>query len=498
MMRFEEYGKFDALGLADLVRRGEVTPLELLEAAIARTRAVDHEINAVGYKLFDLAHKQVSQGLPSGLFRGVPFLLKDCGVALAGTETLMGCALFKGNIAKHDSEIVARYKRAGLVIFGKTNAPELEFSTSTESLLFGATRNPWNTFYSAGGSSGGSAAAVAAGIVPAACASDGGGSIRIPAAHCGVFGLKPTRGRLPVGPDEGEQRGGLAVTHVVSRSVRDSAALLDVTAGPDAGAPYLAPPQARPYIEELTAPIRTLRIALVTVPFIEAPVAPVSVAAACDAARLLETMGHIVEHVTFQPQVREWASARGKIVCGYLLTKLEDRARAIGRPLRSDDLEPHVYERIMASTPRTATDYVRSLELIHAVGRSVARFFERYDLLVTPATASPPRRLPVVDLNMRNVEAINSLMLPDHCFLSLFNCAGTPAASIPWTQTPDGLPLGVQLVTPFGDEATLFQVAARIEEARPWMTQRPSLNCISQEAANAVQRVDVRNEDNCT
>src|SRR5262245_36459901 len=247
-MKFDEYARYDGLGLAELVRRREVSAAELLEVVIARMDATHPDINAVVCRLDEQARATISAGLPAGPFTGVPYLLKDLGAHYEGAVTSFGGTLFKDFVLDHDSEITIRLKRAGLVIVGKTNTPELGLASSTEPRLFGPTRNPWNLAHSAGGSSGGSAAAVAAGVVPMAHATDGGGSIRIPASACGLFGLKPTRARNPMGPDAGEGWGGASVGHAVTRSVRDSAALLDATCGPDLGDPYWAPPPARPFL----------------------------------------------------------------------------------------------------------------------------------------------------------------------------------------------------------------------------------------------------------
>src|SRR5215813_474852 len=285
-MKPEEFASYDGLGLAQLVRRGEVGPAELLDVAIAQVEAHNPELNAVICRLYDQARAATAAGLPDGPFTGVPYLLKDIGAHYEGAVTSNGSLLFKDNVVDHDSEITARLKRGGLVIFGKTNTPEMGLAPSTEPRLFGPTRNPWRLTHTAGGSSGGSAAAVAAGMVPVAHASDGGGSIRIPSSCCGVFGLKPTRGRNPMGPDVGEGWGGMTTAHVVSRTVRDSAAMLDETAGPDLGAPYWAETPDRAWLDEVGAPAGVLRIALQTRAFNGAPTHPDCIAAAEDAARL--------------------------------------------------------------------------------------------------------------------------------------------------------------------------------------------------------------------
>ena len=295
---FKEYDQYDAMGLADLIRRGQVSAEEVLEAAIARIEQLNPGVNAVVTRCFDQARETIRSGLSDGPFRGVPFLLKDLHALCKGAVTSNGCRFFRDNAADHDTELVARYKRGGLVILGKTNTPEFGLTITTEPVLFGATRNPWDRQHSAGGSSGGAAAAVAAGLVPAAHASDGGGSIRIPSSCCGVFGLKPTRGRNPHGPDRGEGWSGMGTEHVISRSVRDSAALLGLTCGPDTGAPYFATPPQRPFASELAAAPGSLRIAFATRTPAGEKVAPECEHAAVDTARLLETLGHRLEEVT--------------------------------------------------------------------------------------------------------------------------------------------------------------------------------------------------------
>lgn len=293
-----EFDSYDGLGLADLVRRGDVSAGELLDIAIARVEAGNPELNAVVSRLYDQARAAVAAGLPEGPFTGVPYLLKDLGAHFTGAVTTFGSALFKDFVADHDSEITVRLRRVGLVIFGKTNTPEMGLAASTEPRLFGPTRNPWSLDHSSGGSSGGSAAAVAAGMVPMAHATDGGGSIRIPASCCGLFGLKPTRARNPMGPDAGEGWGGASVGHAVTRTVRDSAALLDATSGPDIGDPYWAPPPARPFLQEVGRDPGRLRIAITTRPWNGQPVDPECVEAALAAGRLGERLGHQVEEAT--------------------------------------------------------------------------------------------------------------------------------------------------------------------------------------------------------
>src|SRR5580704_10303009 len=297
-MRYDEFTRYDGLGLAELVQRRQVSAAEVLEAAVAAVETRNHEINAVVGRLYDQARAAIAAGLPAGPFTGVPYLLKDLGAHYQGAVTSYGGTLFKDNVVDHDSEITVRLKRAGLVIFGKTNTPELGLASSTEPRLFGPTRNPWHLGHSAGGSSGGSAAAVASGMAPMAHATDGGGSIRIPASACGLFGLKPTRARNPLGPDQGEGWGGASVGHAVTRTVRDSAALLDATCGPDLGDPYWAPPSARPFLDEVGGEPGRLRIAITTRPWNGQAVDPQCAAAAQAAAKLCESLGHHVEEAS--------------------------------------------------------------------------------------------------------------------------------------------------------------------------------------------------------
>jgi amidase/6-aminohexanoate-cyclic-dimer hydrolase len=465
--------RYDGLGLARLVRDKELTAAELLEAVIARAEARNPALNAIVGRLYDQARAAVAAGLPAGPFTGVPYLLKDLGALYTGAETSFGSAFFAGFVADHDSELTARLRRAGLVIFGKTNTPEMGLAPSTEPRRFGATRNPWNLAYSAGGSSGGAAAAVAAGILPMAHATDGGGSIRIPASCCGLFGMKPTRARNPMGPDAGEGWGGASVAHAVTRTVRDSAALLDATAGPDVGDPYWAPPPAGPFLAEVGRDPGRLRIALTTTSFNGQAVGADCVEAAREAARLCESLGHIVEEA--RPEVD--GSALGvatRIVIGAnVRALLEARAAALGRPLAPADVERMTWARAVDGTTFAAWEYARSVNVIHRTGRAVARFFTRHDVLLSPTMCQPPYPLGVMDMSGDDDAAYLAAVLASIGFTSLFNSSGNPAMSVPLAWSASGLPIGVQFAGRFGDEATLFRLAGQLERARPWATRRP-------------------------
>ena len=472
-MKAEEFESFDGLGLAGLVRRGDVSPAELLDVAISRVEARNPELNAVVTRLYDQARAAIAAGLADGPFTGVPYLLKDLGAHYAGAVTSFGSALFKDFVVDHDSEITARLRRAGLVIFGKTNTPELGLTASTEPRLFGPTRNPWKLTHSAGGSSGGSAAAVAAGMVPMAHATDGGGSIRIPASCCGLFGLKPTRARNPMGPDAGEGWGGASVGHAVTRTVRDSAALLDATSGPDIGDPYWAPTPARPFLEEVGRDPGPLRIAITTRPWNGAPVDPECVEAAVAAGRLCERLGHHVEEATPAVDAKLLGEATLIIVGANVRAALEARAGALGRELAAGDVERLTWARATEGNTARAADYARSIGVVHRTGRVVARFFTRYDILLSPTMCQPPYPLGVLDLMSDDAEAYMRAILGAIGFTSLFNSAGGPAMSVPLAWSRAGLPIGVQFAAPFGDEATLFRLGAQLETTQPWAERRP-------------------------
>jgi amidase len=475
MSGFTEFDQYDGIGLAALVRRREVTPDEVLEAAISRVEARNPAVNAVVARLYEEARAAIRAGLPAGPFSGVPYLLKDLGAHYTGAITSFGSRLFADYRADHDSELTARLKRAGLAIFGKTNTPELGLAPSTEPRLFGATRNPWHRAYSAGGSSGGAAAAVAAGMLPMAHATDGGGSIRIPASCCGLVGLKPTRARNPLGPDQGEGWGGASVAHAVTRTVRDSAALLDATSGPDVGDPYWAPPPAGPFLREVGRDPGRLRIALTTTPWNGQPVDPECAAAARAAATLCETLGHRVEEARPEIDAPALGVATRIIIGAHIRVVLEARAAALGRELSADDVERVTWARAVDGRTYTAADYARAIGIVHRTGRVVARFFTDHDVLLSPTMCQPPYPLGVLDMMSQDREAYLAAVLASVGFTSLFNAAGNPAISVPLAWSQAGLPLGVQFVASFGDEATLFRLAAQLEAAQPWAERRPAL-----------------------
>jgi amidase len=480
----DELARLDATAQAALVRQGKISATELVDAAIRRVEQLNPQLGAVILPAFERARRraaQITESPVSGApFLGVPFLMKDLGGEEAGEPCHRGMAALKtiGWIEPQDSYLVTRLRQAGFVSLGRTNTPELGLLPTTEPAAYGPTRNPWNLAYSAGGSSGGSAAAVAAGLVAAAHASDGGGSIRIPAAHCGLVGLKPTRARNSFGPLIGERWGGFSCEHVVTRSVRDSAAILDVTHGQMPGDPYCAPPPARPFVAELSAQVGRLRIGLLAAaPRSDLVLHPECATAARTAARQLEGLGHIVEEA--HPVGLGDPEALGAyvtIVSCNVVRALEVVAGKVGRPLVSSDVEPMTWAVAEMGRQRSAVDYVTAVELVHACGRRLASWWQSgFDLLLTPTTAQPPPRLG--ELVSPPDAPLQGFLrsAPYGAYTSVFNQTGQPAVSLPLHWTADGLPVGVQLVAAYGREDLLLRVASQLEAACPWSERRPSL-----------------------
>ena len=473
MHGFAEYVNYDGLGLAELVRTREVTATEILEAAIARIERLNPTLNAVITKVYDAARAEAQALDADAPFAGVPFLLKDLGGAQASVPLSAGSRFFAHAAAPADAEIVKRHKRAGLMILGRTNTPEFGLSATTEPVLFGPTRNPWDPTRTAGGSSGGSAAAVAVRMVPLAHASDGGGSIRIPAACCGLFGLKITRNRNTLAPYAGESLAGCSVEHVVSRSVRDSAAALDATAGPAPGDPYFAAPPARPFLAEVGAPPDRLRIALTTKAFGGAPVHPDCVAATEAAARLCEELGHIVEEAAPAFDGEGLDANYNRIFAVGATANIQLRARAIGKELNPEAFERVTWAMVEMGRAISAPDYVMMVNRLHGISREIAAFFDTYDALLTPSLAEPPVELGVLDMMSDDLAAYTERLWRFTPFTYPFNVTGQPAMSVPLSWNAAGLPIGVHFVGRYGDEATLFRLAAQLEQARPWADRRP-------------------------
>lgn len=473
MNGFSEYQDHDALGLAALVRNGEVTPAELLDAAIACVEAHNPAINAVTMKLYDYARQAIDAGLPHGPLRGVPYLMKDLTASIAGVPMTRGSQFFADSPpSPFDSEHVKRLKRAGLVMFGRTNTCELGLSLTCEPRLHGPTRNPWNPEHISGGSSGGAAAAVAARMLPAAHASDGFGSIRAPAACCGVVGLKPTRARNTFSPVLGEGLGGCSTEHAVTLSVRDSAALLDATCGPGGGDPYAAPPPARPYLDEVGTDPGRLRIAWTAK-------APNGAAVDAECLRLLEQtarlcadLGHDVDEcdpdidgAAVVPTFLTLAAANTVVNLASHPTK--------GRTAREDEVERITWLTAKVGERISAPDYVRATQKAHHLGRQMAAFHSRWDVLLTPGLASPAVKLGVLDMMLDDFDEYWRRVFHFSPFTVWFNLTGQPGMMLPLGQSTSGLPLAVQLVGRFGDEETLFRLASQLETARPWRQRKP-------------------------
>ena len=468
MLSFAEYRKLDALSLCELVKTKQVTPEELLNTALARAAQVNPKINAIVLDHENVARNQLKDGLPQGPLTGVPYMLKDLGAQLKGTVTTGSLSLYREAVAQADTTFVERCKKAGLVIFGKTHSPELGLSPSSESRMFGATRNPWNLEHIAGGSSGGAAAAVAAGIIPTAHATDGGGSIRIPAACCGLFGLKPTRARTPIGPKRGEGWGGASIAHVVSRSVRDSAAFLDATAGAAPGDPYAAPHQARPFLDEVKAAPGRLRIAVSTTPPIPAAVHPDAIAAVKDAAKLCESLGHIIEEATPAINGMEIMAAQGVVISANVAFTVDEAAEALGRKARPEDVERATWFRVENARKTDSSAYARAMNTLHYLGRTVAAFMEDHDIILQPTAAQPPLKLGILNMERTDLGEMFREMISFIPYTGIYNLTGQPSANIPLHWNAAGLPIGTMFTARFGDEATLFRLAAQLEQARPW------------------------------
>jgi len=467
----DRYEDFDGLGLAELVRDREVSAAELLDACIARIERANPALNAVVTRLDDAARASIAAGAPAGPFGGVPFLVKELVASVAGAATTAASRLYAHHMPAADSEIVARFRRAGLVIVGKTNSPEFGLSPTTESHLYGVTRNPWRLDAAPGGSSGGSAAAVAAGMVPLAHATDGGGSIRIPASACGLFGLKPTRARISAGPEGGEGLSGLAIQHVVSRSVRDSAALLDAIAGPMPGDPYAAAPPQRPWLEEVSRAPGRLRIGFARSAPTGVPLHPDCIAAVEDAARLCESLGHEVEEAS--PSYDAAALERGfaTVFGAHIMANI---SRATGGALPSRELvEPLTYAIAERARGVSAAEFIVALHGLHRESRRIAAFFESRDLWLTPTLAQPPLPIGHFEIDSGDVDRWIARLGAFIPFTYPFNITGQPAASVPLHWNAGGLPIGCQFVARYGDEATLFRIAAQLELARPWFARRP-------------------------
>ena len=491
---FSDYEKYDGLGLAELVRKKEVRPTELVEEAINRIEKLNPQLNAVVHKMYESARKTAEEDLPDGPFKGVPFLLKDLATFCAGVPLTNGCRFFKDFIPDHDCELVKRHRAAGVIILGKTNTPEFGLAFVTEPELWGPANNPWDLTRTTGGSSGGSSAAVAARMVPVAHASDGGGSIRVPSSCCGVFGLKPTRARTPAGPDFGDFWRGLAGDHAVSRSVRDSAAMLDATAGPDTGAPYWAEPPARSFLSEVGTDPGKLRIAFTSEPLLGSIVEADCVKGLEATVKLCQELGHeVVEAV---PPIDRQVISRAfmTVVCGETRAFIKEAEEYINRKASYKDFEPLTWLIASLGKKFSASDLSRAINAVQIASRKVGEFFEKYDVLLTPTLAMPP--LKKGETQLRGIQdfmvklcgrlnagglALTFIGLDRFAeevyrfaaYTPLFNVTGQPAMSVPLYWNDEGLPIGMQFACRYGDEATLFRLAGQLEKARPWADRVP-------------------------
>jgi amidase len=496
-MGFVEYSSFDGLGLAALVRERKISARELTDEALARIERLNPRINAVVRVLADGARTAASGTLPTGPFTGVPFLVKDLVCEHAGTPMSSGSRAFRDFVSNRDLELARRQRAAGLVVVGKTNTPEFGLLPVCEPVLFGPTHTPWKLGHTSGGSSGGSAAAVAAGIVPMAHGGDGGGSLRIPAACCGLFALKPSRGRMPTGPGASEQWAGFAIEHAITRSVRDGAALLDATCGAQPSDTFQLPAPERPFSSEVGAPPGKLRVLFVREPFMPSQLHADCAIAVAATAKRLEDLGHIVEEGKLDVDPLVFARDFFLFICVAMASDIDAGSKLFGRKLRPSEIETSTWLASLLGRQASAVELVQARGRMLSVARAVARVLEQYDVVLTPTTAQPPVRIGELApkgaerLLHRTIAALGLgflLRLPGVVdatvkksfsfvpFTSLANVAGLPAMSVPLDWNSDGLPIGSHFIGRLGDEATLFRLAAQLEQAHPWAAKRPPVH----------------------
>ena len=448
----------------------------MLDAAIARAEALNPRFGFMAQKHYDFARAEIARGLPDGPFTGVPWLLKDLNTYVEGLPTAGGSRINKDLLGQFTSELVERYRRAGLVVFGKTTTPEFGLTGTTESALMGATCNPWNPERIAGGSSGGAAAAVAAGVIPAAHATDGGGSIRIPASCCGLFGMKPSRGRTPMGPSRTEGWGGMSTHHVISRSVRDSAALLDATHGVEPGSRYSAPSPDASFLSQVAREPGRLRIALMPAPASGAPVTPECLAILRETAKLCESLGHHVEEAAPKLDAGALGQASFVLIASSLAADLADRAKSLGTELGPDVLEPITLAFVGYGKTTSGADFARAGNTMQSAAVTVARFMADYDVILSPTLAAPPLALGRINLSpgvpFPEWGQRAAMFSP---FTQMANFTGQPSMSVPLGMSEDGLPIGMLFTGRYGEEALLYRLAGQLEQAAPWASRRPSV-----------------------
>ena len=493
-MAFSEYGKYDGLGLAELVRKKKVSPGELVEEAISRIETHNPKLNAVVYKLYEQARAKAKGKLPDGPFLGVPFLMKDLLASLEGVPTSNGNKLWRNVPATVTTSMAKRWEDSGVIVVGKTNTPEFGLTPYTESDSLGPACNPWDTSCTTGGSSGGSGAAVASRMVPLASGGDGGGSIRIPSSACGLFGLKPTRGRTPTGPIIGEAWNGFAIEHVLTRSVRDSAAMLDATKGPDVGAPYVIP-EAGPFLKEVSKKPGKLRIAFSTKPMLGKNVHADCVRGVEETVALLKQLGHEVVEDTPVINGEEFSYRFLTVLAGQIRADIEDAAEMAGKKVSVDDFDVSTFGIGLFGTILKASDYARSMRYLQSVSREIGRFFENYDALLTPVLNQPPVKIGALKPSAGELSQIKLIAKTGQTWIldamgiikplaaqtyefipwtPVFNVTGQPAMSVPLHWNDEGLPIGMHFVGKWGDEATLFRLAGQLEKAKPWFGKAPA------------------------
>lgn len=477
-MNLSEFSSYDGLGLAELVKNKQVKSEELVQLSIKAIKEINPDLNAVVSTLEEEAMKEINSGLPEGSFKGVPFLIKEVGLHAKDIPSRMGSRLGEDFVLPLDSELMARFRKAGFVTVGTTTTPEFAYNATTESIFYGPTHNPWNVNHSPGGSSGGSAAAVASGITPVAHANDGGGSIRIPAACCGLVGLKPTRGRIPTGPINGEHINGLGVEFALTKTIRDTAHLLDAVSGPDIGCYGWAEQPAEEYKNIIEKPIRPLKIAWTGIPVSGAPVDEENIKALHETVQLLKDLGHTVVEASpqYDPEALNLATLR--IWTANIYSMVEGVANATGKTASDENIEAAIWKCYLYGKELRASELIEAININSMISRQVGQFYTEFDVLLTPTIATLPAELGILNANNPSIDAKEwtEQIFTYAPFTNVYNATGQPSISLPLKISRSGLPIGMQFTGKYADESTLLQLGAQLEEAMPWKDIKPKIH----------------------